>query len=190
MRFLQQISLRLIFVKWSGCRVDYDTGMVHALRLCLFFVTLLSVGLYGLAAQARPLAATGNPTMVICGEHGTYTVEVNADGSPAEPSEHCAQCLDCFAFPPFVLDDAVTTLRAPETGLRAAPRPSGPEPVSLAQAFPLPRGPPSGAVAELVLHAFGAQTQTCRIGIAEHLRYSVQRIDNGNRHRAKNEVAR
>lgn len=190
MRFLQQISSRLIFVKWSRCRVHYDTGMVHALRLCLFMINLLSVGLYGLAAQARPLAATDNLTMVICSEYGTYTLAVDANGSPAEPSKHCSQCLDCFSFPPFALNDAVTTLRAPEARPRVSSLPSDPEPVSLAQAFPLPRGPPSGVVAELVLRALGAQKQTYKIGIAEHLRNSVQRIDIGNKHRAKNEVAR
>lgn len=164
--------------------------MVHALRLCLFIINLLSVGLYGLAAQAKPVSASSYLTMVICTELGTQTITLDADGTPVEPSPECPTCLDCFSFPPFVPAGTVDALSAPANGLRAWFPPSHPEHITLALTTPLPRGPPPGTVADLDLHARAAHQQAPRIGIAEHIWYHVQRIDGGNKRRAKNEVAR
>jgi hypothetical protein len=122
----------------------------------LIFTLLMSLALafYG-AAIASP--ASGPLTeMVICGEDGAETIQMDATGNPAEPTSQCCKCQSCLAAVDAFVPQQAFALAAPDLSSRTLTLGAGHVLCTDRALFPMPRGPPTVPSARMSRISIGA----------------------------------
>ena len=85
----------LIFVNARQAEGCETVAMIRSLHLTIVLLAALALALAGGLRPVGAVHAAGLTALVICSDHGTKTVYLDAKGQPVTPAS-CEQCPDCL----------------------------------------------------------------------------------------------